>query len=230
MGTTNEAGDEVLGEDTLCEDACSLALGILCNDFEDAYVKSSNSEAGDRFGYSVSADGDIMVVGAPGEDGGRGGVNPLQSSNDAEDSGAAYVFERLQGSWSQRAYLKAPEPESGDNFGASVVVEGDTIAIGAPRNDDGRSGVNPSGQRSTKPNSGAVYVFHKRGSWQQDAWIKASDAETSAGFGTSVDMDGNTLVVGAPGKDGGKIYLFRGNFGSWVELDRGLSQRLSCGR
>jgi hypothetical protein len=98
---------------------------------QQAYLKASNTEAFDLFGYSVAVSGDTVVVGANGEDSSATGVNGNQADNSALQSGAAYVFMRSGGVWSQQAYLKASNTEAFDLFGYSVAVSGDTVVVGA---------------------------------------------------------------------------------------------------
>src|SRR5258705_4712778 len=105
---------------------------------EQAYIKASNPDADDQFGYGVglSADGNTLVVSAPYEDSGATGVNGNQPDNSVENSGAVYVFSRTGSTWSQQAYLKASntgEKDEGDQFGYSVAVSGDgnSVAVGA---------------------------------------------------------------------------------------------------
>ena len=78
---------------------------------QQAYLKASNTQAGDTFG-DVAIDGDTIVVGAVNEDGGSAGVDGDQDDESATSSGAAYVFVRQGTTWSQEAYLKAPRPGS----------------------------------------------------------------------------------------------------------------------
>ena len=94
-------------------------------------MKASNADANDSFGESVAIDGDVMVVGAPWErsDGSDPGDNSFLA-------GAAYVFERDGCEWSEVAYLKAPSPEGGEGFGATVAVDGDVIVVGADRSNE----------------------------------------------------------------------------------------------
>ena len=84
---------------------------------QQAYLKASNTGAGDCFGCSVAVSGDTVVVGALGEDSNATGVNGNQSDNSAADAGAAYVFVRSGTTWSQQAYLKASNTGAGDLFG-----------------------------------------------------------------------------------------------------------------
>ena len=87
---------------------------------QQAYLKASNTAAGDSFGISVAISGDTVVVGAHQEDSNASGVNGDQSDNSASGAGAAYVFTRSGGLWSQQAYLKASNAEADDGFGVSV--------------------------------------------------------------------------------------------------------------
>ncbi|MFT5356960.1 MAG: hypothetical protein ACI9KE_004187, partial [Polyangiales bacterium] len=98
---------------------------------QEAYLKASNTGADDRFGYSVSLDGDTLAIGAIYEDSDATGVDGNQADNSAGRSGAAYVFRRTGSTWSQSAYLKASNAESIDSFGHSVSLDGDTLAVGA---------------------------------------------------------------------------------------------------
>src|SRR5207247_2383118 len=98
---------------------------------QQAYLKASNTEAGDRFGNSVAVAGDTVVVAAPWEDNNSTGVNGNENNTTASKSGAAYVFVRNGTNWSQQAYLKASNTEASDEFGSSVAISGDTIVIGA---------------------------------------------------------------------------------------------------
>jgi hypothetical protein len=102
---------------------------------QQAYLKASNTEAGDNFGYSVAVSGDTIVVGAVWEDSNATGVNGNQADNSAKNSGAAYVFVRSGTDWTQQAYLKASNTQGGtpygDEFGFSVAISGDTIVVGA---------------------------------------------------------------------------------------------------
>jgi len=98
----------------------------------------------------------------------------------------------------QEAFLKAANAESGDFFGWSVVIDGDTAAIGAVGERGDGSGPGDNSRRA----SGAVYVFSKSsGTWVQQAYLKAPNAEIEDGFGLSLALSGDTLVIGAPYED-----------------------------
>jgi hypothetical protein len=169
-----------------------------------AYVKASNTAAGDAFGraLALSADGSTLAVGAPGEDG------------TATDSGAVYVFTRSGTAWTQQQRLKAAQPDANDAFGTAVSLAGDgaTLAASAP----GEDGAPLAGETDNSlANSGAVYVFERSGAtWSQQAWVKASNARSGDAFGgadqssmatraLALSADGATLAVGANLQDGG---------------------------
>lgn len=169
---------------------------------QQAYLKASNTAANDFFGYSVAVSGDTVVVGACYEDSVATGVNGIQSDNSASQSGAAYVFVREGTNWSQQAYLKASNTESGDRFGASVAVSGDTIVVGAYYEDSNATGVNGDESNNSAYDSGAAYVFVRSGTtWSQQAYLKASNTGEEDYFGQTVAVSGDTVVVGAEYED-----------------------------
>lgn len=151
---------------------------------QQAYLKASNTEAQDHFGTSVAISGNTIVVGAPDEDSAAQAVNGDQSDNSQAGAGAAYVFVRTGSSWVQQAYLKGSNTDSGDSFGESVAIDGNTIAVGA---------------KNEVSFGGSAYVYARSGStWVQQARVRASNADPQDLFGTSVALAGNTLIVGAP--------------------------------
>ena len=169
---------------------------------QQAYLKASNTGAGDSFGYSVAISGDTVVVGAWTEDSNATGVNGNQTDNSAADSGAAYVFVRSGTNWTQQAYLKASNTGVEDYFGYSVAVSGDTVVVGADGEDSAATGVNGLQSDNTGFDSGAAYVFVRNGTnWSQQAYLKASNTSSNSGtsdaFGRSVAISGDTVVVGA---------------------------------
>ncbi len=169
---------------------------------QQAYLKASNTGAGDEFGISVALSGDTLVVGAWGEDSNATGVGGDQGDNSAEYAGAAYVFVRSGGLWSQQAYLKAANTGTGDFFGYSVALSGDTVVVGANGEDSNATGVGGEQGDNSAPNAGAAYVFVRSGGlWSQQAYLKASNTGAGDLFGWSVAVSGDTLVVGAYGED-----------------------------
>ncbi len=166
-----------------------------------AYVKPSNTALFPDllgFGQSVALDGDTLAVGAS-DPSCATGVNGNQSDRSCPNAGAVYVFTRTGGTWSQQAYLKASNTESGDSFGTSVSLSGDTLAVGAPQEYSCTTGVNGNQADNGCVAAGAVYVFTRAGStWSQQAYMKASNTHFGNIFGWSVSVSGNTLAVGAP--------------------------------
>ena len=160
--------------------------------FDNAYVKASNTELGDRFGTSVAIFDDALVVGAPYEDSSGTGVDPdAQADNGAPYRGAVYIYARRNGVWEQQAYIKPPSGAPVAFFGEAVAISGDTLVVGARWND------------APLQNSGAVFVFERQdGVWTEQAYLKAPNADSSDEFGYSLDISGDTLIVGAPYEDG----------------------------
>lgn len=179
-----------------------------------AYVKAYNTEAGDAFGISLAVTNEILVVGAHWEDSNTTGINTLPNDDgNADDSGAVYAYVNYGGTWILDAYLKASNTAEFDYFGSKVALSGNTLAVSAP-NEDGIAN-----------NSGAVYIFVRSadGFWSQQAYIKASNAAANDNFGDHIDLDGDTLVVGAPNQssdasNSGAVYVFtRDTAGNWTQ-------------
>ncbi len=169
---------------------------------QQAYLKASNTEAGDFFGYSLTVSGDTAVIGAYAESSNATGVDGNQVDNSASSSGAAYVFTRSAGVWTQQAYLKASSTGANDQFGGSVAVSGDTAVIGASNEDSNATGVDGNQADNSASQSGAAYVFTRSGStWTQQAYLKASNTGVDDGFGSSVALAGDTVIIGASGED-----------------------------
>ncbi|MBK8090668.1 MAG: choice-of-anchor D domain-containing protein [Verrucomicrobiaceae bacterium] len=179
---------------------------------QQAYLKPAavgSTQAGDRFGYSVAVAGDTVVVGAWGEDSSTMGVQAGAGTpnENAADAGAAYIFVRSAGVWTQQAYLKPAAvgtTQAFDKFGYSVAVAGDTVVVGAWGEDSSTTGVNSTHDESAG-GAGAAYIFvRSAGVWTQQAYLKpAAVGTTQAGdlFGSSVAVAGDTVVVGAWGED-----------------------------
>jgi PKD domain/Bacterial Ig domain/FG-GAP repeat/Putative Ig domain len=180
-------------------------------------LRASDAQASDRFGWSVAVTGDVIVVGATGEDGGA--YDPKLSS------GTAYVFQRTQGgvdNWGQVKILRASDAQAYDAFGSSVAISGDVIVIGAEFEDGGAG--------DPLLDAGVAYVFQRnRGgveNWGEVTIIRASDAQADDYFGVSVTVSGDAIVVGAPGEYGdvgetGAAYVFQrtqGGVDNWGEV------------
>jgi hypothetical protein len=212
---------------------------------QQAYIKTSNTDAGDLFGYSVglSADGNILAASAYDEDGSARQIDGAQDRN-RRGSGAIYVFTRVGTTWSQQAYLKASNAEPGDSLGYAVAIsdDGNTIAAGAGDEDCLTPGIFPpdfsvcDNDQPMDNSSGAVYVFARRGTaWTQQAFIKPSNPGREDWFGSRLTLsgDGNTLAVGAQlengsanringqtddgAEDAGAIYFFTREGTTWTQ-------------
>jgi ABC-type Fe2+-enterobactin transport system substrate-binding protein len=205
---------------------------------QEAYLKASNNEEDDGFGRALSLSGELLAVGANGEDSAATGVNGEQANNDASGSGAVYIFRRsASGTWTQEAYLKASNTGADDNFGASVALSGDLLAVGAPYEGSAATGVNGEQANDSAIDSGAVYVFGRSASqtWTQEAYLKASNTDADDRFGASISLSGNLLAVGAyeedsaatgvngdqadnSATDSGAVYVFQRNeSGTWAQ-------------
>jgi len=172
-----------------------------------AYVKASNTNAGDEFGGAISLSTETLAIGASGENSRAVGVDGDQSDNGAADSGAVYLFAVDAGSLTQSAYVKASNSESGDRFGAAVSVDANLLAVGAPGEDSASSGVDGDQSDNSLLNAGAVYVFERddNGDWRQVAYLKASNPGLQEAFGAALELRGNLLVVGAVGEGSASI-------------------------
>ncbi len=122
--------------------------------------------------------------------------------------GAAWI----QGSNADRVQLTTSAAVVNDNLGASVSISGDYAIIGVPKDDtdNGR-------------NAGSIQIFFRSETgWVQHQKLHASDATQGDEFGTTLAMDGDYVVVGAPRKTGigrrsGAAYVFTRRGLEWVE-------------
>ncbi len=130
------------------------------NWIQEAYLKASNTEADDYFGFplTLSADGNELLVGSQGEDSSATGVGGNELDNSASQSGAAYLFSRLGTNWRQDVYLKASNTETGDGFGCSIAYSAneDDLFIGALNEASSTSFFQTDNQA---PGAGAVYLY-----------------------------------------------------------------------
>lgn len=123
------------------------------------------------------------------------------ADNIRSGSGAAYVFKRSSSTWAQEAYLKAPNADVNDYFGFGLSISGDTLVVSTRDEDSNQTtitnGTTASADNS-KTSSGAAYVFRRTGStWAQEAYLKASNADSNDYFGASSAISGDSIVVGA---------------------------------
>lgn len=211
-----------------------------------AFVKASNTGAGDHFGASValSANGSVLAVGAPGEGNNAHDIGfqfdldtiPEDQANElAPSSGAVYTFENDSHGWSPSHYIKGLRTAAGDEFGSTIALsaDGSVLAVGAPHDDAGALGIDAPSTVAISDDSGAVYTFRYADYfWTPDSYFKASDAvaEDQLGSALSLSEDGNSLLVGAPHRhaerggtiatelaDSGAAYLFEFVNPQWEE-------------
>ena len=166
---------------------------------QQAKLTASDASSPANFGISVAIDGDTAVIGA--WDAHGGGLF----------DGAAYVFVRTGTTWTEQAILTASDGTTGDKFGSSVAISGETVLVGAYWSDD------PPTQ------SGSAYVFVRSGTtWSQEAELGASDNAANDRFGFAVALDGDTAVIGAvfdddAGDNSGSAYVFTRSGTAWTE-------------
>ena len=173
---------------------------------QQAYLKASNTQSGDSFGWSISLSGDTLAVSAPQELSCATGINGNQADNGCLSAGAVYIFTRAGSTWSQQAYVKASNTEFHDLFGTSVSLSGNTLAVGASNEKSCATGINGNQLDNecggTLSGAGAVYIFTRSENvWTQQAYVKASNTRIGHAFGIQVSLDADTLAVGALGDD-----------------------------
>lgn len=167
---------------------------------EQSKLVASDGVPGDEFGR-VAIDGDTAIVSA------------ISDDDAGYDAGSVYVFERTNGLWAQEAKLVAGDGAAGDQFGR-IAIDGDTIVVGAA-NDD-----------IDEVDEGSVYIFQRMNDgWHEEAKLVIADAAMSDQFGSSVAIDGNTVVAGAIGDDengenSGAAYIFNRTNGEWEQHSR----------
>ncbi|HKU39972.1 MAG TPA: cadherin-like beta sandwich domain-containing protein [Polyangiales bacterium] len=185
---------------------------------QQALVKGPHPRAGDAFSYTLAISGSTLLVAAPREGSAARGVNGDSADTTANDSGAAFIFVRRNGSWQQQAYLKPDDTTASSFFGAAGAISGDTVAIGAFEYD--------FTQRNVPTRPGSVYVFVRSGeTWRQQQHLTPSDGAPADLFGYAVALDGDTLVVGANyegsiGARSGAAYVFTRSAGRWTEQQK----------
>ncbi len=173
---------------------------------QQAYIKPAVAGGDENFGKSISlsADGNTLAVGAPHESSAATGIDGDQTNSSAVYSGAAFVFKRSLGAWSQSAYVKASNTEAHDYFGSAVALSGDgnMLAVGAPYEASNATGIGGDQTDNSATGAGAVYTFELVGTtWSQRDYIKPSNTSIYGllfGRDLKFSADGNTLAVAAP--------------------------------
>ena len=182
---------------------------------ESARLTASDPGTQDDFGGAVALEGDLAVVGARlDDDAGR-------------SSGAAYVFERVDGVWSEVVKLRASDAAESHELGLSVALSGETVLASA------------HGDATRGPYSGAAYVFVREGGvWVEQAKLLALDWSAWDSFGYAVALSGDTAVIGAPGCNdqcswdphggSGAAYVFQRTGTSWSQQAKLLAIGGGC--
>jgi len=177
-------------------------IAICCLASTKAQVQIGNDidgeTAGDESGTSVSLDGNRLAIGAPNNDG------------NGSDAGHVRIYERNGSTWNQLGNDIDGEA-AGDESGTSVSLNGNRVAIGAPKNDGNGS------------DAGHVRIYE----WNGSAWTQLGndiDGEaTTDQSGWSVSLDGNRVAIGAPNSDGvfpdaGHVRIYEWNGSAWTQL------------
>ncbi len=185
----------------------------------------------DNFGsiVALNTDGNTLAVGVPREQSSAAGINGDQTNNGAASAGAVYVFERnSSGVWTQQAYIKASNPDSGDQFGGRIALsnDGNTLAVGVPNEASSATVINGDGTNNDAELSGAIYVFARNSSavWTQQAYIKARHSTATSFFGEKMALSGqgNTLAAGLVSSSIdinrlGSVHVFVRIGGVWIQ-------------
>ena len=176
---------------------------------QQTYIKADFTSADAFFGSAValSANGDTLAVGALGDQSQGAGVGCDQTPADQLSSGAVYIYRRTGTTWNLEEFIKADVNTEDDQFGAAVALgsDGNTLAVGSPHESSNATTINGDDTNTLLPSAGAAYVFTRNGrTWEQQAFIKPSNAGSGDQFGTSVALSdlGTTLVVGAQFEQG----------------------------
>jgi hypothetical protein len=202
-------------------------------------VRATNADDGDEFGAAValSDDGDVLAVGAPGEQSVLSGIYEPQPDDDSKNqAGAAYVYWRsgVLPQWTGERFIKAINANEFHRFGAAVALSGNglTLAVGAPRESGGGNGVytnlfDPALSSGTIANSGAVYVYSRDSvdiPFSNQIYIKSNNPDLQNRFGSSLALseNGSVLAVGEIGEStggvsAGAVYVFARTGEAWSQ-------------
>ncbi len=156
-----------------------------------AYLKSSNSDAADFFGTALAISDDILFVGATGEDNSSVGFNRDLHNNDAENSGAVYVYNRNSSTdiWVETDYIKANDTQLNSNFGNFIRFNNNNLVISAP---------NYSQDALSK--AGKVYLYeYKDGALEQNLDFQITGTASNEFLGNSIALFEQHLIIGSSG-------------------------------
>ena len=167
---------------------------------EELKVISGDDFSNDYYGRAVDIHGRYAIVGSS------------NTGAENEETGAARIYRRVGDAWVEQADLRPSAGTAGDGFGTSVAIYGDYAVVGASWEDTNGDG------------AGRVYVFRRTtaDTWEEHSQFTASGISENDNFGSSVDINGNYIVVGAERKGSGHTgtgaaYVYRLQSSVWVE-------------
>lgn len=173
-------------------------------------LRAGDGAGGHRFGADIALQGHTAAIGAPGWNNEHGSY-----------TGAVYIFTHIGSAWAEITRLMASDARAYEAYGASVELEGETLVVGASRAHRGEYG-----DPDFAPNAGAVYVYTGSGAaWAEQVRLQPADLVDVSDFGGSLDLDGDTLFIGAPEYDGRfteVVYAYERTGDDW-----GTPQKLS---
>lgn len=196
---------------------------------QEAHIKADNAGGSDFFGQQVDISGDTLVVSAPNEASNQSSISnasPSSIDNSVSYSGAVYVYKRTGSTWTHESYIKAANSTANLYFGRALAIDQDTLVVGSEVESSNQTTITNGSFASydtSVSQSGAVYVYKRTGAggawWEQEAYIKAANADASDFFGISVDVHGDSVVVGAKGEGSNQTTITNG---STASLDNSL--------
>jgi hypothetical protein len=196
-GAVDIDGDRAIvgaaNDDQVASDAGAVYIYDRVSDgvWNESKIVTTDGTNSDRFGFSLSLDGDKLIAGAYNDD--ENGIR----------AGSAYIFERLNGVWTQVEKLLPSDVVSNDNFGSAVRIEDDVAIVGANRQ-----------QVNGFTNGGSVYVFgYSSNSWAQTQKLNAAITFNTLLFGQDIDIEGNRMLIGS----NSGAYVFEMNMGVWSQ-------------
>ncbi|HBS27325.1 MAG TPA: hypothetical protein DD827_09420 [Gammaproteobacteria bacterium] len=138
-----------------------------------------NSSSGDRFGQSLSMQGNLLVVGAM-----------QRSPSGNANSGEVFIYQKTAQTWSETTRITAPSPQTGHRFGYNVALSGERLAVATLRS-------------NSQANSGQVYVFKQQGAaWNLEATVGSAGVGSSDKYAASIDLENNLLAIGSFNQSG----------------------------
>jgi FG-GAP repeat/Bacterial Ig domain len=152
-----------------------------------------------KFGTSVAIQGNILVVGSPGD----------------ALYGAGYIYEKAADEWTLSAKVSKPQSNyafEGDSIGCSVAVDNGVVMVGA----DGYTGGSPA-----VTGKGYVFVFEKvSGVWTQQVRLEDPAGTTNDEYGAAISIKNGYAYIGKPGRKAGEVLIYKKGGSSWTYVTR----------